>query len=120
MDAGEYYSVPEGAAASPGQAQPNPDVHFQCLGCAYGSSRAHLIHTVSSADDANLTAPMAILVQDQVRRERGADEEPLLAGTVEVLSESKPRWVVPEDIAPTEALMTSLVRYRGLLTEAPL
>ena len=108
--AGECYSMSVESPTPQGGAPARHDVHFQYLDCAYGSSRAHYIHTVSSADDVSLTASMAFLIQPQTCRDRMEGEEPLPSGAVEVTSDAEPQWVTPESIASFQDFVNGLMR----------
>ena len=89
---------------------------FQVISVWTGNSREHTMHTVLSADDIQLRAPLVIEVQMLERwtapESAGGDD-----GRVRVYGESDPEWIVPERIAPFAALGHSLVKFRRVETE---
>jgi len=73
-------------------------IHFHLLGLSWGGHRPKLIHTVTSADNAALNAPMAMEILPHTERQRDPDDPPGPLDAVEVYPDADAKWMCPTQL----------------------
>jgi hypothetical protein len=109
---GTQYSVrrPQPLADEAGRVHHDEqEVHFKLLNVSSSHSRLHIMHTVESADDVQLAAPLAWEVVYE--SEAHTEDAGTVPGARNVFADSPPTWVRPWDIAPFQSFRKTLLKW---------
>ena len=112
VETGAHYSVtaPTPTTQDDGQTVPEDGVaHFKLINIAHTHSRVHIMPTVESQDDLQLTAPLAFQIQRQTQAAQGEEQDQTLAR--QVFADGGPERVRPFRLTEFNNYAKSLTQW---------
>ena len=107
LSVGNHYVIPcTQPVGADGGVRPGEAVdpfYFEVLNMQHGTSRTHTMHTVESADDLSLTAPLAVEIQPMTPMVAAGPDTAPSVDVVDVYDDGEPTWIQPLALAGFDA-----------------